>query len=101
MPPAGLHAHEAALMRSLLFVPADGGNKLDKAFTSGADAIILDLEDSIAQERKSYARECAADFLKSKASEGSRPRLFVRVNGLATGETDADLDCVVPARPDA
>ncbi|HMJ31532.1 MAG TPA: CoA ester lyase, partial [Xanthobacteraceae bacterium] len=34
-------------MRSLLFVPADGGNKLDKAMASGADAVIVDLEDSI------------------------------------------------------
>src|SRR5258705_3788552 len=101
MPTAGLHAHEAALMRSLLFVPADSGNKLDKAFSSGADAIILDLEDSIAQDRKAYARDCAAAFLKSKTTQASRPRLLVRINGLATGETDADLDAVVPAQPDA
>jgi citrate lyase beta subunit len=39
-------------MRSLLFVPADGGSKLDKAMASGADAVIVDLEDSIAPERK-------------------------------------------------
>ena len=44
------------MMRSLLFVPADGGSKLDKAMASGADAIILDLEDSIAPERKAQAR---------------------------------------------
>ncbi|MEA2912624.1 MAG: citrate lyase subunit beta / citryl-CoA lyase [Bradyrhizobium sp.] len=88
-------------MRSLLFVPADGGNKLDKAFASGADAIILDLEDSVAPDRKAYARDCAAAFLKSHATLTQRPRLFVRVNGLATGATDADLDTVVPARPDA
>ena len=40
------------MMRSLLFVPADSGGKLDKAMASGADAVILDLEDSIAPERK-------------------------------------------------
>ena len=39
-------------MRSLLFVPADGGPKLDKAMASGADAVIIDLEDLIAPERK-------------------------------------------------
>ena len=39
-------------MRSLLFVPADGGKKLDKAMASGADGVIVDLEDSIAPERK-------------------------------------------------
>lgn len=88
-------------MRSLLFVPADGGSKLDKAFASGADAIIIDLEDSIAPDRKAYARDCAAAFLKSHAAQTLRPRLLVRVNSLATGATDADLDAVVPARPDA
>ncbi len=44
-------------MRSFLFVPADGGKKLDKAMASGADAVIVDLEDSIAPERKADARE--------------------------------------------
>ena len=88
-------------MRSLLFVPADGGNKLDKAFASGADAIILDLEDSIAPDRKQRARSEAAAFLKKAAAHEGRPQLLVRVNGLATGLLDADLDAVVPARPDA
>jgi citrate lyase subunit beta/citryl-CoA lyase len=88
-------------MRSLLFVPADGGAKLDKAFASGADAVIVDLEDSIAPERKDSARACAAAFLKQAAREATRPRLIVRVNALATGLTDADLDAIVPARPDA
>ena len=49
-------------MRSLLFVPADGGAKLDKALGSGADAIIVDLEDSISPEGKTAARISAADF---------------------------------------
>ena len=48
------------IMRSLLFVPADSGKKLDKAFASGADALIIDLEDSIAPESKAQARESAA-----------------------------------------
>jgi citrate lyase subunit beta/citryl-CoA lyase len=88
-------------MRSLLFVPADGGRKLDKAMASGADAIIVDLEDSVAPEGKAAARASAADFLKGAAQTPQRPRLLVRVNGFATGLTDADLDAVVPARPDA
>jgi citrate lyase subunit beta/citryl-CoA lyase len=89
------------MMRSLLFVPADGGSKLDKAFASGADAIILDLEDSIAHERKDAARASAAAFLRNAVMQAERPRLLVRVNGIATGLTDADLDAIVPARPDA
>src|SRR5882757_310504 len=88
-------------MRSLLFVPADGGSKLDKAFASGADAVIVDLEDSIAHDRKAAARASAAAFLRQASQQAVRPRLLVRVNGLATGETDADLDAVVAARPDA
>jgi citrate lyase subunit beta/citryl-CoA lyase len=87
-------------MRSLLFVPATGGPKLDKAFASGADGVILDLEDSIAPERKDEARKSALDFLKSKTSAKDRPRLLVRINGLDTGMIDADLDAVVPGAPD-
>jgi citrate lyase subunit beta/citryl-CoA lyase len=88
-------------MRSLLFVPADGGKKLDKAMASGADAIIVDLEDSVAAEGKLAARKSAADFLADAVKLAKRPRLLVRVNGFATGLTDADLDAVVPGRPDA
>jgi citrate lyase subunit beta/citryl-CoA lyase len=88
-------------MRSLLFVPADGGSKLDKAFASGADAVIVDLEDSIAHDRKAHARASAAAFLRQVTQESRRPRLLVRVNGLATGLTDDDFAAIVPARPDA
>lgn len=88
-------------MRSFLFVPADGGSKLDKAVASGADAVIIDLEDSIAPERKETARTMALDFLKRAGASNQRPRLLVRINGLDTGMTDADLDAVVAGRPDA
>src|SRR5262249_789795 len=101
MPPPGFHAHAADLMRSLLFVPADGGSKLDKALASGADAVIVDLEDSIAPERKSAARASATDFLKAIATKANRPRLIVRVNGLQTGLIDPDLDAIVGGRRDA
>jgi citrate lyase subunit beta / citryl-CoA lyase len=89
------------MMRSLLFVPADGGSKLDKAMAAGADAVIVDLEDSIAPERKEAARKLAFDFLKSAGAKKDRPRLLVRINGLDTGMTDADLDAIVAAAPDA
>jgi citrate lyase subunit beta/citryl-CoA lyase len=88
-------------MRSLLFVPADGGNKLEKAFASGADAVIIDLEDSIAPDRKEHARAQASAFLMQASAQEVRPQLFVRVNSLTTGLIDADLDAVVAARPDA
>src|SRR3990172_8161693 len=88
-------------MRSLLFVPADGGSKLDKAMASGADAVIIDLEDSIAPERKQNARTAALEFLQAQHALIQRPRLLVRINGLDTGMTDADLTAIVPGRPDA
>jgi citrate lyase subunit beta/citryl-CoA lyase len=88
-------------MRSLLFVPADSARKLDKAMSSGADALIVDLEDSIALDGKASARASAAAFLKNATKSATRPYLMVRVNGLQTGLTDADLDAIAPAKPDA
>jgi len=88
-------------VRSLLFVPADSAKKLDKAMASGADALIIDLEDSIAFDGKARARESAAAFLRETAPTARRPYLVVRVNGLQAGLIDPDLDAVVPARPDA
>src|SRR5262249_52238914 len=104
-PPAGLTPDTAETvsgsMRSLLFVPADSARKLDKAMSSGADALIVDLEDSIALDGKARARAAAAAFLKDAMANAQRPYLMVRVNGLRTGLTDADLDGMAPAKPDA
>src|SRR5436305_107329 len=85
-------------LRSLLFVPADSEKKLAKAAGTGADALILDLEDSVAPERKGVARELAASFL------GARPaslasEVWVRINPL-DGDAIADLAAIVRARPD-
>jgi citrate lyase subunit beta/citryl-CoA lyase len=88
------------MIRSLLFVPADSAKKLDKAMTSGADALIVDLEDSIAIDRKALGRNSAAAFLKDALAIKPRPFILVRVNGLHTDLTDADLDAIVPAKPD-
>ena len=88
-------------MRSLLFVPADSTRKLNKAMSSGADALIIDLEDSIALDSKARARDSAAAFLKDAMANTQRPYLIVRVNGLQTGLTDADLDAITPTKPDA
>jgi len=101
MSPSGIHAHAAALMRSLLFVPANDAKKLDKAMACGADALIVDLEDSIPAQGKANARTSAAAFVSEAGKAAHRPRLLVRINGFATGLADADLDAVVPARPDA
>jgi citrate lyase subunit beta / citryl-CoA lyase len=88
-------------MRSFLFVPADSTKKLDRAMQSGADALIVDLEDSISLDGKNAARKSAAAFLKDAIATAPRPYLLVRVNGLETGLIDADLDAVAPLKPDA
>jgi citrate lyase subunit beta/citryl-CoA lyase len=100
MPPSGLHAQEEHLMRSLLFVPGDSARKLEKGLTSGADVLLIDLEDSVSLSAKEEARRVTAEFLAEHRAKAERPRLFVRVNGLTTGLIDADLDGVMQAGPD-
>lgn len=87
-------------MRSLLFVPGDSARKLEKGMASGADALIIDLEDSVAPSAKTEARTVTAGFLREALDQAGRPRLLVRVNALDTGLTDADLDAVMTAGPD-
>ncbi|MBV9064173.1 MAG: CoA ester lyase, partial [Methylobacteriaceae bacterium] len=87
-------------MRSLLFVPADSDRKMEKGFASGADCLFLDLEDSVAAGNKQKAREMARDFLCAQRDSSPRPLLYVRVNALDSGLTDADLDAVMPGAPD-
>jgi len=88
-------------MRSFLFVPADSDKKLSKSLTFGADALILDLEDSVVHERKPAAREGAQRFLTTHRDDARRPFLIVRINARDTGLIPADLEAVIPARPDA
>lgn len=85
-------------MRSLLFVPGDFERKLEKALGCGADALIIDLEDSVALDRKETARSSTARFLQARPAVG--PALFVRVNDWSTGLTEDDLSAVMGSRPD-
>ena len=83
-------------LRSLLFVPGDRPERFAKAAASGADAIILDLEDSVALSRKADARAAIADYLA-----GERPvTAIVRVNPLDSGMTEFDLAAILTAAPD-
>lgn len=85
-------------MRSLLFVPGDSEKKIEKAPACGADVIILDLEDAVAPASKEKARGITSEYLSS--AKDRKARLYVRVNALSTGLTDADLDAVIPGKPD-
>lgn len=85
-------------MRSFLFVPGDSERKLAKGPSSGPDALILDLEDSVAADRKKLASEMVQAYLKSADRKG--PKLYVRVNALDTGLTLSDLATVMQGRPD-
>ncbi|MBM3609767.1 MAG: CoA ester lyase, partial [Alphaproteobacteria bacterium] len=88
-------------MRSLLFVPADSPRKFEKALTSGADAIILDLEDSVAPAQKAQARSNIAAFIATARAQTSHPSMIVRVNALDSGMCEEDLDAVCAAAPAA
>ncbi|MBB5706085.1 HpcH/HpaI aldolase/citrate lyase family protein [Sphingopyxis panaciterrulae] len=84
-------------LRSLLFVPGDRPERFAKAATSGADAIILDLEDSVPPANKEAARAAVADYLAGPREVVT----LVRVNPLDGHMTAADVAAVVGARPDA
>ena len=87
-------------MRSLLFIPGDSDKKLAKVAGCGADAVILDLEDSVAPANKAGARDKVADFLFGfDRSTARAPQLWVRINPLDSGLAESDLAAVVPARP--
>ncbi len=84
--------------RSYLFAPADSPAKMEKAYGSGADAIILDIEDSVSEANKAGAREAVAEFLQAKAGSDG-PQLWVRINPLSGPHALLDLDGVVASRP--
>ena len=84
------------MIRSMLFVPADSERKLAHAAGAGADAVVLDLEDSVIPERKPLARSMMLAYLRDAVD---RQRWWVRVNSLSSGELLADLVATVPAKP--
>jgi len=84
-------------MRSFLFVPGDSVRKFESAKKTAADALILDLEDSIAPDQKVTARRITREMLNSR---NASQQMYVRVNALDTGLTVADLAAVMPGRPD-
>jgi citrate lyase subunit beta/citryl-CoA lyase len=106
-PPAGVRTvsppssatGSAPVLRSLLFVPGDSERKQAKAVGSGADALILDLEDSVAVAELPAARTRVRELLQS-TRDRSRQQLWVRVNALSSGMLLDDLVAVFPGSPD-
>ncbi|MES2978547.1 MAG: CoA ester lyase [Pseudomonadota bacterium] len=87
-------------LRSLLFIPGDSERKMAKGATSGADALILDLEDSVAASRTQIARETVLAYLKSRPhGQRDSQQLWVRINPLTTPAALKDL-MVVAGAPD-
>lgn len=84
------------MMRSLLFVPGDSARKFARARECGADALIIDLEDSVAPDAKETARQETAAMLQAPRG---RQKLFVRVNAFDTDLTATDLAAVMAHRP--
>lgn len=84
-------------VRSWLFAPGDSARKMEKAVRSGADVVLLDLEDSVAEEAKPAARKAVAEFLQANPAE--RTRLWVRINPIDGPHGLADLVAICPARP--
>lgn len=84
-------------LRSLLFVPGDRPERMEKAVHLGADALILDLEDSVGADRKALARAAVRAFLEISR----RPiPLLVRINPTDSKFVEADLEAVLEAVPD-
>ncbi len=87
------------MLRSLLFIPGDSEKKLAKADGSGADAVILDLEDSVVPARKKTARELVRACLSARAGQDRHQELWVRINPLDNRDCAADLAAIVPENP--
>ena len=87
-------------MRSLLFIPADDEKKLGKGLMTGADALILDLEDAVSLPRKAAAREMAAKYIAETREREGRPLFYVRINAMDTDLWEEDVATVAATRPD-
>lgn len=80
-------------LRSLLFVPGDRPERFPKAAATGADALILDLEDSVVPDRKPEARAAVRAWIEAPRQEGG-PTIFVRINPIDSDEVAADLEAL-------
>lgn len=87
------------IIRSWLFVPGDSERKLEKGRENEADALILDLEDAVSNDRQDIAREMVREYLTAN-DDRSRQQLWVRINPLDTDLALPDLAAIMPGAPD-
>lgn len=83
---------DMTLIRSLLFVPGSRPDRFNKALRSGADAIVIDLEDAVPSSCKDRAREEVTQFVGSSPTANGSVPIFVRPNSLSCREGLRDLD---------
>lgn len=88
-------------VRTALFAPGIKDRVMGKALAGGADAVILDLEDSVPLATKAEARTLVAKTIDGAAANPSRPGIYVRVNAAGTGLLADDLEAVVRPGLDA
>ena len=84
--------------RALLFTPGDDMHKITKAAGSGADSVIMDLEDGVALSRKAEARQTIVEAVKTL--DFGRSERLVRINPVASELETDDLKMTLPAQPD-
>jgi citrate lyase subunit beta/citryl-CoA lyase len=89
--------------RSWLIVPGNSGKRLDMAFATGADVVVVDLDDTVPHESKAQARELAAEWLatyRTNVLEQRQMGRWVRINALDSGYARDDLAAVMKGAPD-
>lgn len=88
---------------SYLFVPGNRPERFSKALSSGADVVIIDLEDAVPEQEKSYARDETRHWLEWHATQGSGAlesgRIIVRINAVTSAGIEDDLDMLRNAPP--
>src|SRR5689334_4941659 len=88
---------DAANLRALLFVPGHDTRKLQRAMRSGADAVVLDLEDSVPPDAKEAARNACAEFLSECAA---LPVRWLRINSPRSPWFAQDLEFCRSTHPE-
>lgn len=87
-------------LRSWMFVPGDSERKLARCWSSAADAIIVDLEDSVTADNKVAARTIAAEAIRQAKADGVTAAIFIRLNALPTGLAEGDVVATIGSGPD-